>query len=288
MNELIKIKDMSSKYGISARTLRYYEDMGLITSTRSDDYAYRLYDDVAVQRLEQILILRKLNISIKDIQRIFNTRGSDVVLEVLGKKVDAIDEEVSLLHELKEIVLDFIRQIEQSDFGTESDVKLLYEKAKEIETQLINVDYDGDAANVNRLLEVTEKLSMTPEIVKKHSYFYLIFNLGSKKAVTEAYELYRKAFGAEKTSEDTIPDLPEWIGININIFGLGIFMQSNDKPAGGNSCCCIRFSTEEELRKAYDVLIQEGTDYSLHTDWHWTSLSALVRDKFDNGWLFCV
>jgi DNA-binding transcriptional MerR regulator/uncharacterized glyoxalase superfamily protein PhnB len=288
MNDLIKIKDMSSKYDISARTLRYYEDMGLITSTRSDDYAYRLYDDAAVQRLEQILILRKLNISIKDIQRIFSTPGSDVVLEVLGKKVDAIDEEVSLLHELKEIVLDFIRQIKQSDFGKESDVKLLYEKAKEIETQLVNVDYDGNAANVNRLLEVTQKLSMTPEIIKKAPYFYLIFDLGSKEAVIEAYELYHEAFGAEKTSEDTIPDLPEWLGININIYGLGIFMQSNDKPAGGNSCCCIRFSTEEALRKAYDVIIQEGTDYSIHMDWGWTSLSALVRDKFDNGWLFCV
>ncbi len=288
MNDLIKIKDMSSKYDISARTLRYYEDMGLITSTRSDDYAYRLYDGTAVQRLEQILILRKLNISIKDIQHIFNTPGSTVVLEVLGKKVDAIDEEVSLLHELKEIVLDFIRQIKQSDFGKESDVKLLYEKAKEIETQLVNVDYDGNAANVNRLMDVAEKLSLTPEIVKKHSYFYLIFNLGSKEAVLEACELYCEAFGAEKTSEDTIPDLPGWIGININIFGLGIFMQSNDKPAEGNSCCCIRFSTEEELRKAYDALTQEGTDYSLHTDWHWTSLSALVRDKFNNGWLFCV
>jgi len=91
MNELIKIRDVAVKYDISARTLRYYEDMGLITSTRSDDYAYRLYDDAAVQRIEQILILRKLNISIKDIQRIFNTSGSEVVLEVLGRKVDAID-----------------------------------------------------------------------------------------------------------------------------------------------------------------------------------------------------
>jgi DNA-binding transcriptional MerR regulator len=159
MGELIKIREMSLQYGISARALKYYEEMGLITSTRSDDYAYRLYDDSAVQRLEQILILRKLNISIKDIQRIFNTVGSDVVLEVLGKKVNAIDEEVALLHELKEIVLDFIRQIEQADFGKESDVKLLYEKAKEIENQIINVDYDGNSANVNRLLDVTEKLN---------------------------------------------------------------------------------------------------------------------------------
>ncbi|WP_313340027.1 MerR family transcriptional regulator [Sedimentibacter sp.] len=57
--------NVSSKYDITARTLRYYEDMGLLYSTRSDDYAYRMYDKNAVRRLEQILILRKLNISIK-------------------------------------------------------------------------------------------------------------------------------------------------------------------------------------------------------------------------------
>ena len=77
MPTLIKIKDITTKYDITARTLRYYEEMGLITSTRSDDYAYRMYDENTANRLEQILILRKLNISIKDIQRIFSASGSD-------------------------------------------------------------------------------------------------------------------------------------------------------------------------------------------------------------------
>ncbi len=158
MENLIKIKDVSSKYSITARTLRYYEDMGLINSTRSDDYAYRMYDENAVRRLEQILILRKLNISIKDIQRIFNTSSSEIVLEVLEKKVQNIDDEVALLHELKDIVLDFIHEIERVDFANNSDIRLLYDKAKELETQLISVDYIGKPSNINRLIEITEQL----------------------------------------------------------------------------------------------------------------------------------
>jgi DNA-binding transcriptional MerR regulator len=165
MNSLIKIKEVSEKYDITARTLRYYEDAGLITSTRNDEYAYRMYDETAVKRLEQILILRKLNISIKDIKRIFDTSASEVVLEVLNKKIENIDEEVALLHELKAIVLEFIRQIEKADFSRDSDVKLLYEKAKEIETQLVSADYSGNPANVNRLIDVTEKLERTPDIL---------------------------------------------------------------------------------------------------------------------------
>lgn len=287
MNELIKIRDVATKYDISARTLRYYEDMGLIKSARSDDYAYRLYDGASIARLEQVLILRKLNISIKDIGRIFNTEGSEVVLEVLGKKVDAIDEEVSLLHELKEIVLDFIKQIEQSDFGKESDVKLLYEKAKEIETQLVNVDYEGNPSNMNRLLEVTERLATTPDIVEKHSYCYLIFNLGSVNNVLEACEMYGKAFGAEKLSEDRGFIEPDsWIGMDIKLFNFTIFMQSTSNPLGGN--CCIKFASQKELRKAYDVIKEAAIECSLNTDWHWTPLSAIIKDKFGVNWLFCV
>ena len=158
MNELIKIRDVSSKYNITARTLRYYEDMGLLTSTRSDGVTYRVYDESAIRRLEQILILRKLNISIKDIQRIFKDPGSNVVLEVLEKKAESIDDEVSLLHELKDIVLDFIQEIEKMNFTNNSNIKQLYDKAKEIETQFTSVDYIGKPSNTKRLLEITEQL----------------------------------------------------------------------------------------------------------------------------------
>ena len=199
MNELTKIRDLSVKYDVSARALKYYEDMGLIQSVKSNEYAYRMYDDANIKRLEQILILRKLNISIKDIQRIFNTAGSEVVLEVLGKKVDDIDEEVALLHELKEIVIEFIRQIEQADFSEDSDVKSLYDKAKEIGTQLINVVYTGNSSPVHRLLEVTEKLDekavsrlLIPDNVLKRLLQNVYFIWGSNEGISVADELGRR------------------------------------------------------------------------------------------------
>ncbi len=82
MSDLMKIRDVSTAYDITARTLRYYEDMGILQSVRDEHGSYRMYDEAAVRRIEQILILRKLNISIKDIQRIFEVSGSGVVLDV--------------------------------------------------------------------------------------------------------------------------------------------------------------------------------------------------------------
>ncbi len=164
MGQIMKIRDVSAKYDISARTLRYYEDMGIIKSIRSDDYAYRMYDDLALQRLEQILILRKLNISIKDIKCIFDTSGSKIVLDVLQKKVTDIDDEVALLHELREVILEFITQIKNADFHKDSDIKLLYEKAKQIEQQIVSVESNENPSKVNRLVEITEKLEKLPDV----------------------------------------------------------------------------------------------------------------------------
>jgi DNA-binding transcriptional MerR regulator len=187
MSELIKIKEMSTRYDITARTLRYYEDMGLLGSTRSDGYAYRMYDETAVRRLEQILILRKLNISIKDIQRIFSTSGSEVVLEVLQKKVKNIDDDVALLHELKGIVLDFIREIKLVNFADNSDIKQLYDKAKELETQLVSADYAGKPSNVSRLMEITDKLDkQVPDV--------MIVRIPKFRAATTGYHTWEDMF----------------------------------------------------------------------------------------------
>lgn len=164
MTELIKIREVSSKYDISARTLRYYEDMGLIKSIRSADYAYRMYDRQAIRRLEQILILRKLNISIKDIQLIFQASGSEIVLEVLGRKVEDIDGEVALLQDLRNIILEFIEQIKMADFSRDADIKRLYERAAKAERRIANISYEGNTSGINRLLDVTDKLKKVPEV----------------------------------------------------------------------------------------------------------------------------
>ena len=293
MDELIKITDMTGMYDISARTLRYYEDIGLLASVRSDDYAYRLYDEAAVQRLEQILILRKLNISIKDIQRVFSAPGSDVVLEVLGKKVADIDEEVALLHELKEIVLDFIRQIKDADFSNDKNVKLLYEKARDMEARLVNVDYNGNPANVKRFQEVTGKLGEKPDIIRKKPTFSVTFGIAGRDEVRrEALGLYEKAFNAEKTWEANAPkELPDtWEGnlhIGMEINGAGFLLHPGGPVGGcfgGPVSCNMHFGSEEDLRRAYDLLSQEGSDYSMLPWAPHAPVGATVKDKFGVFW----
>ena len=149
MNDVMKIREVSLQYGVSVRTLRYYEDMGLLESIRPNDYAYRVYDEDALKRLEQILILRKLDISIKDIQSIFKNSDFKALLDVLQKKVDDIDDEAAQLYILKKIVTDFINQIKNYSFSDEADIKLLYERVSELEEKMNTIESDNIEETIN-------------------------------------------------------------------------------------------------------------------------------------------
>ncbi len=113
MGNLKKIQEVSSKYNITSRTLRYYEDEGLIPSTRTVDYAYRMYDEAALKRLEKVLSLRNLELSIKEIQQVLSSSDSDVMLQVLQQKVERIDSQIVRLKRLKTVIADFIQETAQ-------------------------------------------------------------------------------------------------------------------------------------------------------------------------------
>lgn len=54
--------------------------------------------------------------------------------------------------------MNFNQEIERISFTDNLDIKALYNKAKEIEPQIINVDYIGKSTNFSRLIEITDKL----------------------------------------------------------------------------------------------------------------------------------
>ena len=116
---------------------------------------------------------------------------------------------------------------------------------------------------------------------------YQIFNVSNSDG---AYELYNEAFGAKKTSEERGTN--GWVGIDMELFGFKIFIQSFpewvENPPEKQGNCCVKFSDEEALRKAYDVLKNEAKPHSLNTDWDWTPLSAVITDKFGIDWLFAL
>lgn len=133
MGELIKITELTKSLGLSSRTLRYYEQVGLIRSIRPEHEAYRYYDGEAVGRLHQIMILRKMQIPIKDIIRIYEKDDISDTVDVFCRKIEDINSEVTALSELKDLINAFLKRMVESGIKTISAMPLLYE---EMEKQL--------------------------------------------------------------------------------------------------------------------------------------------------------
>ncbi len=154
---LIKITDLSTQLGLSSRTLRYYEEAGLITSVRPQFEKYRYYDEQNVQRLRQITVLRKMQIPIKDILRIYSSREMLDITQVFVDRLNEIDREVTALSELKRIINDFLNKMIEKGIKQISALPLLYE---EMDKQLAVRENIG----MEHLSEISEKLARPLDI----------------------------------------------------------------------------------------------------------------------------
>lgn len=109
--ELQTISEVSKRFGISTRTLRYYEQIGLISPVKKEDFAYRTYDVDTVTRLGQIMILRKLRIPLRQIAEILKSDSAKVAIEVLEHSLSEIDEEITSLSTIRSIIEIFIQKL---------------------------------------------------------------------------------------------------------------------------------------------------------------------------------
>ncbi len=107
------ISQVSSGYGISTRMLRYYEQAGLMRSIRKDGYAYRVYDEDALRRLRQIIVLRKLRVPVRQIVRILNNCDAAEAVEIFRQNISEIDGEMTALSTVKAILARFIEEINE-------------------------------------------------------------------------------------------------------------------------------------------------------------------------------
>lgn len=72
-----QIHELAALSGVTVRTLRYYDQIGLLTPVRSADNGYRLYETAQVDRLQQILFYRALGISLTRIAELLDTPDFD-------------------------------------------------------------------------------------------------------------------------------------------------------------------------------------------------------------------
>lgn len=97
---MMTVKEVSKLTGVSIRTLQYYDRIGLLAPAAYTDAGYRLYDDTALERLQQILLFRELTFPLKDIKEIMSRSDYD--------KNKALRQQIELLQLKKEHIENLI------------------------------------------------------------------------------------------------------------------------------------------------------------------------------------
>jgi len=71
------VNKLAKLAGVSTRTLRYYDELGILKPARINSSGYRIYGEEEVDKLQQILFYRELGVSLTDIKDIINEPSFD-------------------------------------------------------------------------------------------------------------------------------------------------------------------------------------------------------------------
>lgn len=158
--EIQTISQVSKRFNISTRTLRYYEQIGLLQPVKKAGSTYRSYDESEVVQLQQIIILRKLRIPLKQIAEIIKSKDTAVAIKAFQQKLIEIDGEITALSTIKSVIQAFLDRLDlKSDKLQLMDDESLLEIVDSLTVSKINFKGEKSMKELNQANEKLNQLT---------------------------------------------------------------------------------------------------------------------------------
>lgn len=142
---LYTIEQVATRTGFTKRTLRYYEEVGLLLPTGRTEGNYRRYSEADVERLERIKNLRDLlGFSLADIREIMEAEDERGQIRVAYKHETDTTSKVAQLYRADELIRSQLYVIEKKLSGLEQmRTKLManLERHEQIRNELLKMNY---------------------------------------------------------------------------------------------------------------------------------------------------
>lgn len=128
MKNKMRIGELAEQAGVTPRTIRYYEDLGLLGPSEREGQGFRYYTEVELARLNKIDALKQLGLSLEEIGEVIplycedptGLRGKRRVLEILNTQLHDMDEKIATLQRFRAEMLVNIERIKQFIERTQS------------------------------------------------------------------------------------------------------------------------------------------------------------------------
>ena len=114
------VKGVSEITGVSIRTLRYYDEIGLLKPAELTDAGYRLYDNRALERLQEIMFFKELEIPLEDIKQIMDNPNYDKEQVLLAQKT-VLEQKRNRLNGIIELITDVMKGVNTMSFEAFND-----------------------------------------------------------------------------------------------------------------------------------------------------------------------
>ena len=142
---MLKIGEVAERSGMPPKTIRYYEDIGLIGPADRLENSYRTYDETDVHRLRFIHQARGLGFSLKDVATLLalygnRKRASHEVKRLALRHVAELDGKISQMMAIRKALSDLADKCQGDDCP---DCPILDELAREGETATVEVSDAG-------------------------------------------------------------------------------------------------------------------------------------------------
>lgn len=228
---MMTVNEVSRLAGVSIRTLHYYDQIGLLHPSGITEAGYRLYDDTALERLQQILLFRELEFSLKDIGRIINDKDFD-----RNKALEQQIELLTLKKEHLENLITFARGIKMTggrnmDF-TAFDTKKIEEYTRQAREQWGDTAAYREFAQKNADRSKEEQALISTRLMQLFAEFGEVKEEGpdSEKAQTQVKKLQ------EYISRHYYQCTKEILAGLGKMYGAGGEFTENIDKAGGPGC----------------------------------------------------
>lgn len=113
IKKTMSVHEVAKLTGITARTLHYYDEIGILKPTRLTEAGYRMYDDTALSRLQSILLFRELEFPLKEIKAIIDSPNFDAS-EVISQQIELLELKCKHIEEL----ITFAREVQNKGVTT--------------------------------------------------------------------------------------------------------------------------------------------------------------------------
>ena len=109
------VKKLATLSGVSARTLHWYDEIGLLKPAYYGDNSYRYYEEEQLLLLQQILFFRELGFNLNDIQKMLTSSDFDKVRALHAHK-QTLAEDVNRMQELIQTIDKTILHLKVDNF----------------------------------------------------------------------------------------------------------------------------------------------------------------------------